>query len=340
MTRLSALVPLALAAALATGTASGQPVWAEGPLHPVPRDHHATFLLDRGDGPPRLCVAGGNTYASVMGDVWCAYVGRDGTLADWRPEAPMPYGVAGSGLVVTDDAVILVSGRDVDVENTATVLVGHPTETNRLNSWVETTPFPAPVFHLTAERVGDWVYAIGGTTGTEAVDAVWRARLGAGGALGEWEPARSLPEPRSHHSSFVHGGALYVVGGMAGSPMGGDVLDRGTVLRAAVEASGDLGAWETVAELDSTRLAHASFVHDGHAYVVGGLENVSTPSDVVLRAALRPDGGLGPWEAAGTLPSARSHVHHAPMHGGHVYLMGGRVGRRVTGETLRGPLGR
>lgn len=335
MTRLPIFALLALAASAAAQPSSE---WAEGPLHPVPRDHHATFLLDRGEGPARLCVAGGNTYASIMADVWCADVGADGDLADWRPEPPMPHGVAGSGLVVTDDAVILVSGRDVDVENTARVVVGHPDVYNRLSLWLETTPFPAPVFHLTAERVGDWVYAIGGTTGTEAVDAVWRAPLRDGGALGDWEVARSLPTSRSHHASFVHDGAIYVTGGMAGSPTG-EVLDLRDVIRAEVSADGSLGPWETVSELDSTRLAHAAFVHDEHVYLVAGIEGATTPSDAVLRAALLPGGGIGPWEGAGAaLPTPRSHVHHAPVHEERVHLVGGRIGRRVTGSTLSGPL--
>ena len=328
---------LFLAAVLAAPAASGQPTWTDGPLHPVPRDHHATFVLDRGGAPPRLCVAGGNTYASVMADVWCAVIGDDGDLADWQPQPPMPYGVAGSGLVTTDDVVILVSGRDADFENTDRVLVGRPDALNRLDLWLEAAPFPAPVFHLTAERVGDWVFAIGGTTGTEAVDAVWRAHLGEGGALGTWEPARSLPAPRSHHASFVHDGAIYVTGGMSGSPTG-DVRDRRDIVRAAVAPDGSLGPWTVVSETDSTRLAHAALAHGGHAYLVGGIEGATTPSDTVLRAPLLPGGGLGPWTPAASLPFARGHVHHVPVHGDRAYSVGGRVGRRVSGRTVAGAL--
>lgn len=326
-----------IAFALVASAPAAQTAWTEGPLHPVPRDHHATFVLDRGEGPPRLCVAGGNTYASIMADVWCAYVSDDGTPADWRPEPPMPHAVAGSGLVVTDDLVVLVSGRDGNFENTARVAVGHPDRVNRLDLWLDAAPFPAPVFHLTAERVGDWLYAVGGTTGTEAVDAVWRIRLGPSGPVGEWEPARGLPDPRSHHASFVHDGALYVTGGMSGSPTG-DVLDRRDVIRSRVEPDGSLGPWETVSRLDSTRLAHAAFAHDGHAYLVGGIEGATTPSDAVLRARLLPDGGLGPWERVAPLPFARGHVHHVPVAAGRAYSVGGRVGRRVSGRTVVGAL--
>ena len=327
---------LVLALCLATLALSARPAdaqgeWSAGPRHPVPRDHHATFVLDRGEAPPRLCVAGGNTYSSIVADVWCAFVGRDGALADWQPEPAMPYGVAGSGLVVTDDLVVLVSGRDADFENTARVLVGHPDPANQLDLWLEAAPFPAPVFHLTAERVGDWIYAVGGTTGTDAVDAVWRARLGPGGPQA-WEPARDLPDPRSHHASFVHDGSIYVTGGMSGSPTG-DVLDRRDVIRAEVLPDGSLSPWTVVSETDSTRLAHAAFAHDGHAYLVGGIERATSPSDAVLRAPLLPGGGLGPWTPTVPLPLARGHVHHVPVLNGRAYSVGGRVGRRVSGQT-------
>ena len=85
----------------------------------------------------------------------------------------MPYGVAGSGLVVTDNLVVLVSDHNADFENTDRVLVGHPDAANRHDLWLAATPFPSPIFHLIAEQAGDRILATGGRTGAEAGESVW-----------------------------------------------------------------------------------------------------------------------------------------------------------------------
>ena len=326
--RLSAFV---LMAALAL-PAAAQPTisWETGPRHPVPRDHHHTFLLDAGD-EARLCVAGGNTYASIMGDVWCADVRPDGSLTPWLPQLPLPDGQAGGGLVVTDRAVYIVSGRGGDMQSTSRTLVGHRDGT-RITGWSEGPPLPDSLFHVSAERVGDWVFAIGGSQGAEATDAVYRARLRPDGTLSSWEPARSLPAPRSHHASFAHDGAIYVTGGLRGNPAGENTT-LADVLRAPVATDGTLGPWETVSTFDSTRVAHAAFVRDGHVVLVGGVESDTRFSDTVQRARLLPDGRLGPWERLDPLPLGRGHAHHTPLWRGHVYSVGGRSGRRVLGTT-------
>lgn len=319
-----------LVAGAAAVAAQPVPTWSEGPRHPVPRDHHHTFLLDDGD-EARLCVAGGNTYASVMGDVWCADVRPDGSLEPWLPEPPLPDGQAGGGLVVTDEAVFIVSGRGGDMQSTPRTLVGRR-DGARIAGWSEGPALPDSLFHVSAERVGDWVFAIGGSTGTEATDAVFRARLLSGGSLAPWEPARPLPAPRSHHASFAHGGALYVTGGLRGNPAGENTT-LADVLRSRVSSDGTLSPWETVSSFDSTRVAHAAFAWDGHAFLVGGVESDTRLSDTVQRARLLPDGGLGPWERLDPLPLGRGHTHHTPLWRGHVYSVGGRSGRRVLGAT-------
>ena len=309
--------------------------WEEGPRLPVPRDHHHTFLLTSSD-EARLCVAGGNVYWAILGDVWCAAIQADGSLAPWLPEPPLPGGVAGGGLVVTDQAVLIVSGRDGDMRSTPHTLVGHR-EGTRITHWSEGPPLPDSLFHISAERVGDWVFAIGGSKGTEATTSVYRSRLGPGGAPTSWESARSLPGPRSHHATFVYNGAVYVTGGLHGSPAGENTT-LADVLRARVGLDGTLGPWETISTFDSTRVAHAAFVHDGHVYLVGGVESDTRFSETVQRSALLPNGDLGPWERTTPLPFGRGHTHHTPRWRGHLYSVGGRTGNRVTGATVVGAL--
>ena len=306
--RVAATVGLLAGLVAGTAAVAAQPTiaWESGPRHPVPRDHHHTFVLDDGD-EAHLCVAGGNVYWAILGDVWCAEISADGSLAPWAPEPPLPDGQAGGGHVVTDQAVFIVSGRGDDMQSTPRTLVG-AREGVRITGWSEGPPLPDSLFHVSAERVGDWIFAIGGSKGTEAAAVVYRARLRTDGSLSPWEPARSLPAPRSHHASFAYDGALYVTGGLRGSPVGENTL-LNDVLRASVSPDGALGPWETVSAFDSTRVAHAAFVRDGYAVLVGGVESGTRFSDTVQSARLSPDGGLGPWERADPLPFGRGHTH-------------------------------
>ena len=313
--------------------------WKEGPPLPVPRDHHATFLLTTPEAA-RLCVAGGNTYTSIIGDVWCAGLLPDGGLAPWAPDHPLPDPQAGMGLVVTDRSVLLIGGKDSTFEPTARVLAAAVTASGEIGPWVEAPALPQPLFHLTAEYAGGNVYVIGGNRGEEGSRTVFRAPLRADGSIGAWVADRPLPRPRSHHASFVHGGALYVVGGLDGNPAGENTPLR-DVLRSTVAPDGTLLPWTTVSELDSAYAAHAAFVHGDHAYLVGGVENDARLSDAVLHAPFRADGSVGLWKRLPQrLPFARAHVHHLPQWRSRVYSVGGRTGTRITGATYTGILDR
>jgi len=299
-------------------------VWRDGPTLPAPRDHHATFIAG-----PFLYVAGGNTYANLLSDVWRAHILDDGTLGDWEPALPLPAPRGGHSVVVTDRSVVITGGQFSNRANTATTLVAALDSAGRLGPWTETVPLPGPRFHHASVTSNGWIYVTGGLEARTSVAQVAGAKLGPDGAPQAWVELTPLPTPRSHHASFVYDGALFVVAGLNGNPAGEHEQLR-DILRAPIQADGTLGAWTSVGRLDSAYATHAAFVKDGWVYVVGGVENNARFVATVQRAPIRAGGTIGFFEPTTSLPAGRGHVHQTPVRGDYVYSVAGSASRRVS----------
>lgn len=306
--------------------------WREGPILPAPRDHHATFIAGG-----YLYVAGGNTYANLLSDVWRAALLDDGSLGDWAPAGPLPAPRGGHSVVVTARSVVLTGGQFSNRDNTPTTLVASLDSLGRTGPWRDGPPLPGPRFHHASVTHDGWIYVTGGLEARTSVAGVAAARLEPDGTPAAWIDATPLPSPRSHHASFVHEGALFVVAGLNGNPAGPHEQLR-DILRATIKQDGTLEAWTAVGRLDSAYATHAAFVHDGWLYVVGGVENNARFVSTVQRAPIRQGGRIGFFEPTAALPVGRGHVHQTPVRGNVVYSVGGSANRKLVRSVLIGVL--
>jgi hypothetical protein len=139
-----------------------------------------------------------------------------------------------------------------------------------LGAWTTLAPLDAPVTHHAAFVHQDAIYLIGGGSGAAATKTIQRATVAADGSLGAWEHAGDLPEGRATSSAFVLLDHLYVLAGMT-SLTGGE---RDTVLRAPIDASGQVGAFEELPVLPKARAhSHQAPVFGNHVYSVAGSIN-------------------------------------------------------------------
>jgi hypothetical protein len=313
--------------------------WTAGDSLSGPRDHHVVFITQAA-GRAFLHVAGGNTYRSTLDDVWRAPIGADGMVGGWEQLTPLPSSRAGHSVIATDRVVLLTGGQGADRKNITETLVARVGEDGSLGPWAVGPALPGPRFHHSMATHGRFVYVTGGLEAATSVPSVFRAELRPDGTLSEWTALPDMPKPRSHHGSFVHDGALYLVAGLNGNPAAPHEPLR-DVLRAAIGADGSLGEWTTVSALPHAYGTHSAFAHDGFVYLVGGVEDNARFSDAVLRAPIKTDGTLGDWSRVGSsLPAARSHVHQTPVHQGRIYSAGGSARRQVTGQVWVGQLQR
>ena len=107
-----------------------------------------------------------------------------------------------------------------------------------------------------------------------------------------WRQTEALQVPRAGAAVVTAGDHVYVIGGIDGR----DFL-------ASVEYSrflpgGGLAPWRTASPLNEPRGFFGAVAHGGYLYAVGGANGPSGKHLLrsVERAALHPDGSLGPWE--------------------------------------------
>jgi hypothetical protein len=343
------LAPLAalLAALLPAARAGAQPAagapaadslrvvsalaWSAAPAVSVPRDHHVTFLVE-GRGGSWLHVVGGNDYRRMLADAWRAPIAPDGSVGAWEAAESLPAPHAGHGVAQSARAVVLTGGQTTGLARTPDTFVAAIDADGRLGPWRSAAPLPAPRYHHASAYHRGWVYVTGGIEASVSTPTAWRARLADDGTLGAWEALPDMPRPRSHHTMFVHEGALYLVAGLDGNPAGQNEPLK-DVLRAPIRDDGTLGPWQTVSTLPNAYGTHGTAVHGGHLYLFGGVEDNARFVDKVLRAPLLAGGAVGPWERVeAPLPNARAHVHQLPLLRGRVYSLGGSNRRQVTGD--------
>jgi hypothetical protein len=91
-----------------------------------------------------------------------------------------------------------------------------------------------------------------------------------------------------------------------------------------------------VGQLPATLTTHASFVHAGSLYVVGGIESDSHNTAAVRRAPIGADGLVGAWESLPELPKARAHAHQAPFFEGRTYAVAGAYNHQSIADVFVG----
>jgi hypothetical protein len=136
----------------------------------------------------------------------------------------------------------------------------------------------------------------------------------------------SLVAARSGHTSVVSGNYVHVIAGIGGSALG-------SVERAAIDASGNVGTFSTVTGVTvmTPRVSDASSVIGNNVYVVGGSAGGGTYLDSVERATINTDGTLGTFSTVtGVSLMTPRFGHTSAAIGNYLYLAGGTSGSFLT----------
>ena len=200
------------------------------------------------------------------------------------------------------------------------------------------TALPPPPLGVRQEHsaaaIGANIYVVGGLVAGRETDRVEVFDT----SRGTWSVAPPMPAPLHHPNVAAAGGALYVLGGLAGAPW------RASGRRAAVRAAaggrrGGAGRRDVVAHVahvpEPVRGQRAAVgVGGGGVYLVGGLTERGR-AVVAAVARFDPAGGrgTGSWTTAGLppLPEGRDHSGAAVV-GSSMYVVGGRNGTQTSFE--------
>ena len=142
--------------------------------------------------------------------------------------------------------------------------------------------------------------------------------------LSAWQPQPAFRLPRRALAAAASASHAYVIGGMDN-----DNRYVAQVEYAPIHADGSLGEWQFTTPLSEPRFYLAAAIVDKYLYAIGGANGRrgqdNIPSATVERAAIRPDGSLGPWQRVAYLTTPRRGLQAAVYHN-HIYAIGGYDG--------------
>jgi hypothetical protein len=204
-------------------------------------------------------------------ETYTAPIAADGSLGAWTQGPALPAPRFHHPSVHHDGWVYVVGGQGA-TEAEAGVFAARLAPNGSLGPWQQLRALPEPRSHHAIVIERGALYVIGGLAGNPARQpvqhkSVLRAAIGRDGTLGEWQQVSELPHSYATHSAFVHGGGLWVVGGVENN-----ATFSARVWRAPLSRSGAVGAWsEVVQPLPFGRgHVHETPVIGGRVYSVGG----------------------------------------------------------------------
>ncbi len=246
---------------------------------------------------------------------------------------------AGTALVANNTS----TGKSIDVQsNSTSVFTISNTASNEGAALFMNRTNNSSAFKIQAASSGATVFNAD-TTGATTVSVGSSA-----GTLGSWSALTSIQtsgptsHPRQKHTSVIHNGYAYVIGGQSGTAA---TTAISTVHYARLKADGTIpalgaqGGWTAATSLPGARALHASTVANGYLYVIGGQDATPTAQSTVYYSKINTDGSLGSWTTAtnnlttgaggGTRTGAK-----AVFANGRIYVVAGKVAGTTSGSTV------
>jgi N-acetylneuraminic acid mutarotase len=202
----------------------------------------------------------------------------------WNTRGMLPVPVRGAQLVVFQQRLFLIGGRDDQGNNRDEVWSSPDGATG---SWIIEGQLPLPRAYGSAlVYQGELWYAGGGSGG--AVGEVWSSADGA-----VWNTEMPLPSPRVYMAAAIHAGQMWFIGGSLNADDG--VVD---VWRS------NSGGYSSEQGLPAPT-ASAQAVHwRDRLFVIGGGTRFNNQNAQAYDVVLELTGG-GDWSIAGSLPFGR-----------------------------------
>ena len=235
-----------------------------------------------------------------------------------------PFGITWDADGYTDGIITLtarangISGESVDSKE---IDVHKGQRGPEIGSWSYTTNLPASIFGHTCVAYNGYIYVIGGAGDSGFSTDVQYAKINSDGTFGNWKSTENFMTERASHTSVVHNGYLYILGGMYNNGSNQYLHD---VQYTKINQDGSLGIWNSTQDFVTARMEPSSVVYHGYLYLLGGWIN-DVPAQFlndVQYAKINSDGTLGNWNNTTSFPTAR-YGHSSVVNNGYLYVLGG-----------------
>ena len=289
------------------GNAPGSVLFSNGSSGTVaatiaaPADWTAGFIVTTvpagaGTGPLVVQAASGSssplTFTVVNGVLFSP------STVSWTSTSALPKGLSGHSMdavvlrnqSTTTHALYVLGGSDSTHALQNAVYYATIGTTGTVNAFSATAALPesvafARVFIATPRNTQvsgiGYLYVMGGitTAAGQRTTAIYRGTLAIDGTVSGWTSAGTLPAPLSSFGEAVVLGQLYIWGGATtgNAPVA-------TVYRTTINASGNLGTWQSLTPLPFKRAYFGAGAFGEFLYAFGGDSGTVTPNDSSLSA--------------------------------------------------------
>lgn len=213
----------------------------------------------------------------------------------WFRASVLPGAISESTAVVTNSRIYMFGRRSTTTAITANVYTAPILLNGTVGAWVTVTSLPVALVHSKAITIRNFIYLLGGSNGTSAVNTVLRTTINSDGTIGTWSTYASLPVTLHSTEAVVVGNRVYLIGGVTG------VAATNRVYTATIDANGNIGVWSLALNLPYTVTNHSTTVIRNRIYVFGGVVN-GVHSGRVIFGRLSSSGIIESWEDSVSIP--------------------------------------
>ena len=223
----------------------------------------------------RVYLVGGNNRSTIVSTIYSTLIDNDGNLGSWSVIGELPFVLKNISCIITKNLLTCMGGEHTSgvVMNVIQCLIN---EDGTLGTWYSCPNLPDGRRSASVLPTKNWVYLIGGNTGSTSVDTVLRAPLLPTGLLGDWTTYGTIPAQRQESHIVSSGGRVYLLGGGTSASLG----TASTVYSATINSDGSLGSWASNTSLaEATRNAYI-FITSSRVYICGGYRSMTRLASV------------------------------------------------------------
>ena len=195
----------------------------------------------------------------------------------------------------------------------------------------QTNKFVTPRDNHTSVVYNGYIYIIGGGNGVAAQsDIVYCPINMTDGSVGTCtQQAGAFSPGRYQHSSVVHNGYLYIIGGSD------TITNYSTIQYCPINSNGSVGACISQANaFIFGRSGLTTNVHNGYLYIVGGNSNTTE----IQYCKINANGSVSPCDNMTAAFTGFRYGHTSVVSNGYLYIAGGDNGTSALGDVQYMPL--
>lgn len=270
----------------------------------------------------RVYLLGGYGVASYTTAVYSAPINADGTIGAWTAGTPLPVALGRAAVMAFKNQVFLIGGVTGASVATATVYTSTIDASGNLGNWSRVTDLPVSLYAATAIALKNSVHIIGGyDTIGQYTNRNYYAPVSGDSGFNDYtrffDGTINKFDGTSLAGSYLLAGDQDVNYSMPGAGCPWQQQYQFNDLQTAP----DLGAWTAATSLPAVRSTQCVIVTKNRVYLLSSFTGGGYDATIIT-AMINPDGSLGAWTAAGSLPGAVAGSRAVAIKN-RIYILGG-----------------